>query len=895
MFKFEYVAYGLLAITALFVIVNLIKGLIRGLKKTIGSLVAIVLSALIAAIVTAFVCTPNSSLMLMIIDFINNNLDMTELGALFAVEEIGEVMLYYVTMIIAPFFFMAVYAVLSIIIAIVVSIVTKFIPPLGKQRGVAHRLGGLGVGVACGIVASLIMLMPVVGALDLAVSAGEVLMNDSETAEAAENGDFDIAGLVSEAKENAVFNVYRASSGWMFNSLASASFEGERVYLKNDVVTIVGFVPAFSGLEGEGLELGEEQIDALNGVIDGLDGSALLKYTVSGIVSEMAERWNAGESFMGIEKISMGELLDPMMDSMISVFATSTRETISEDLRTVTAVLGVLVDHDMMSGLDDYDKMLQKFGKEGVIGELIVTVNRNERMSVISDEITKISVRALATTLKVPEDADELYDGIIEELVVVLNDSRYSEQNRVDVVAASVVTTFENNGMEITDEQAHLVAESLVLDLGNVADLNGNDVEAFFLVYSASVPNADAAVTSNGSVFSNLSSGNSITINSDGTISIGGRVIDPKIYSKDTYALSAAFGLGSSGKDIGDAAYLYSADKTAEVSSMVTMEGILAHMRKYSECQDPEAEAQKISEMFAAAAELFADGAFDNKSHDELITDMGKLLDKMRVTEIFGAEARSDIMKAIMQSETVKDEMGLTVKEASTFSDKLNNLVSDEYTYADATNTVSNTITMIDSVKDDNITKEERRENTQKLIEDLDPSKADMLSSMVTPSSMVKYGSSEEKANTVANSVSDLFNNMANFNAEEGSDAYKHEADAVNTVLDLAMKGADDGDERRLFGTDGAGKLDTNADDFVHLIVNSEVVSSTILSTASTGEQNPYGIYPSDEDREELSTAMEAYYAENSQGKTDEEIADLQARLNALAIVTDMPVLFPAQ
>ena len=146
--------------------------------------------------------------------------------------------------------------------------------------------------------------------------------------------------------------------------------------------------------------------------------------------------------------------------------------------------------------------------------------------------------------------------------------------------------------MEITDEQAHLVAESLVLDLGNVADLNGNDVEAFFLVYSASAPNTDAAVASNGSVFSNLSSGNSITINSDGTISIGGRVIDPKIYSKDTYASSAAFGLGASGKDIGDAAYLYSADKTAEVSSMVTMEGILAHMIKYSECQDPEAEAQ---------------------------------------------------------------------------------------------------------------------------------------------------------------------------------------------------------------------------------------------------------------------------------------------------------------
>ena len=211
MFKFEYVAYGLLAITALFVIVNLLKGLIRGLKKTIGSLVAIVLSAIIAAIITAFVCTPTSTLMMTLIDFINANVDMGEFGALFSVEEIGEVALYYITMIIAPFFFMAVYAVLSVIMAIVVSIVIKFIPPLGKQRGVAHRLGGLGVGVACGIVASLIIMMPIVGALDLAVSAGEVLLEEQEAEEAQEQpealGDIDLAELVKDAKENKVFGV----------------------------------------------------------------------------------------------------------------------------------------------------------------------------------------------------------------------------------------------------------------------------------------------------------------------------------------------------------------------------------------------------------------------------------------------------------------------------------------------------------------------------------------------------------------------------------------------------------------------------------------------------------------------------------------------------------------
>ena len=886
MFKFEYIAYGILVITALLVVFNLLKGLIRGFKKTVGSLVAIVLSAIIATVVTVVVCEPSSAFMVMLIEYIKSYLD---LGELFGITEISEALSHYVSMIIAPIFFLAAYSVISILVSIIVAIVIRFIPPKETRKGVAYRLGGLGMGVVCGLLVSLIMLMPIVGFIDIAATAGETLLADNN-GEPVELGGLDIVPIVNDASSSGVLKFYCSTTGWMFDILASSNFEGETVYLRNDISTVLSVVPQITGMANGMSSFGRETLDAIDSLIDALDSSALLKHTVSGVLSEMAGKWTAGESFMGISKITAGELLDPMVGSIIEVFATTTKDTVSADLKTVTGVFGVLVDHDMLSKMDNYEHILSKLGKEGVIKELIIVTGETERMIGLSDEITRLSIRALAVTLDIPRDADALYGDIMKDIVVVINDSRYSGESRRNIVADSICSSLENHGLEIGQDQALVLADSMIADLGSISNIGGDVVEEFFLVYSASAPAHDAYYSGNGSGYSSLASANAISVNSDGTISIGDRVL--KTYNAANYGKSAAYKLGQSGEDIGDAEYLYSAKKTAERSSIVTLDVIISHVNSYGDCEDPDAEAQRISDMFATAADLFA-GGIDNKTYDELIADMGKLLDKMRDTDVFGDEAINDVMKAILQSETVKDEMGLTATEASTFSDKLTNLVNDEYTYADATNTVSTTIIMVNSVKDENITKEERRENTQKLIEDLNPDKADMLSSMVTPSSMLKYGAKEEKAQTVSNSVSDLFNNMANFNADPGSEEYQREADAVNAVLDLAMKGSDEGDDRRLFGSEGTGKLDTNADDFVSLIVNSEVVSATIISAASTGEENPYGICPTNQDREELSIAMEAYYAENSEGKTAEELADLQSRLNALAVVTDMPVMFP--
>ena len=150
---------------AVIVFFNVIKALIRGFKKTIGTLIAIVISAVVAAIITFVICKPDSSVVIMLMDLLKDILPEGEIASLFEVDGISGAATYYAVMLIAPIFFTVVYSVLSIIFAIIVAIIVRFIPPHEKPGAVLHRLGGMGVGLVCGLLVVVILMMPAVGML----------------------------------------------------------------------------------------------------------------------------------------------------------------------------------------------------------------------------------------------------------------------------------------------------------------------------------------------------------------------------------------------------------------------------------------------------------------------------------------------------------------------------------------------------------------------------------------------------------------------------------------------------------------------------------------------------------------------------------------------------------
>jgi hypothetical protein len=895
-----YVGLGLLAITVIVIACNLLKGLFKGLKKTVGSLVVIITSALLAGIVTSIVCTPKSSLIVAIIETVKGSI--AGIQDIFAIEELSETLSHYLSMLIAPFFFVIVYAFISILVSIAVSISLKFIHIKQPPKSV-DRLGGMGVGLVCGIAVSLIVLMPVAGLLDIVANVGEEMLaveqSESSYASTAEETNADavmeeISGAIVAVSENKIIGAHRVGSGWLFNLLASTDFEGERVYLKDDITVMLNITNDVMSIVQNFQSFGEEQVDSINSAIDELDSSPLLKHTLSGALSNVAGKWSRGEEFLGMAKFDCGELFNPMVDTLLGVLSTTTKNTLSSDLYTMSDMVGVLAKHGIFSGEGDFESILNKLAKSGVVSELIITANHNPRMSVLSDQITLFGIRSLTTTLGIPDSVDDRHNMIMSDIANALLESGHlSAKEREQFVSQRIFDAFEKYGVEADEVAAAEIAAGLIYDFASNSEVDGSDVREFFLLYSAASRN-NVMYSESGAEIDLLSDDdqNELRINSNQTISIGDVVLEN--YNYYNYSSSAAYKMGEENVDIGDAATLHSAK--AMKSSVVTLDEILEDVRKYNDCEDPDGEARKLSDMFSNAVDMFVGDGMNDLTHNQIIERIGVLLDKMVDSELFGSSSVQRLLRAILQSEKIRDELHLSLRDVNLFADKVNNAVNNS-SYAHVTGTVSDTIDMMVSITDNSLTDDEKKEKTQKLLSNMNQDSAEMLSAMVSPSLMMSYGTPESRAEKASDSISLLFDNMASFSTGVGVNAsdeeYEKEARAVNRVLELAMEGSEsDGDDRSLFTRgDQEGKMNITVDEFVELMAGSVVVSQSVTETVyvQNNGESPYGVTTGDEEKAELTAAILKYYDEN---KTAENDTELQKTLNAIAIIIDTDVPF---
>lgn len=855
-------ALAILAVTLLIVIINVLKATIRGLKKSIGTLVAIILSAVIAAILTLVLCRPESAMMLALRPYVTEML--VGMGEVFAIEALQDALIYYAVMLVAPFFFMISYILVNFIVAIAIAIAVRFILPNKKPGKVLNRLGGAGIGLVCGILVSVILLTPVIGTVSTFVSVADELV--------AEDSEDDFALLVKEASENTVINVYNnMGCGLLYNAFASVSVNGERVYLKDDLAVIMSIVGTMGTLTGDSEGFGEEQIDGLNKMIDDLDRSALIKDVVAEVFSAAAEKWSVGESFMGIQMVSAGELLDPILNEMLAVIATTDHTTVTADLRTMANVLGVVVEADLMSDGDDTD-MLKKLSGGKVVSKLILAINENERMAHLSDQITKISVRALASTIGIPANAAERYDMLMGDIAESLNSSRGMELSaRIEKVTPELTDALDTYGVHMTKDATALIVEGLINDFednGNVAD---EDIEEFFLVYHAAA-GEDSSASVGGATIELLAAGKGYRT-SGGKAYVGDREL--KNYTPEDIESSKAYGYGAEKVDICDASSLYSADSMK--SSRVTMDDIYEFLGTYSECEDVEAEAAKMDEIVSEVVSVFGDYDFDNADTSVVMKNMGSLLDKMSGSGIFGKDAVDNLLKGILQSDKVSSSLNLTTSEVTEFADDMNAIAAKEdQSYASVTTTVSQTITMIQDVNSEK-TREEKKENTVQLLTNMNDDTSKMLKKVITTSLLSNHGVKETKTSGVSNMVGCLLGNMAAYDGDN-KDA---EAEAVNTVIDFAVNEKHDDADSLFNDEEGEGSLGVTADEFVELIADSVVVSSTVKETvyADGYEENPI-VTKSLSNREEakMIEAMENYKADKG---GDANTIDT---LNALAI-----------
>ncbi len=865
-------------------------GVVNGFKRGLASVIAVVIAAIVAALLTFALCSPSSALMKMGLDFAVDGINSLNVDILqyIAVEKLGNALIYYAAMIVAPFFFVIVFAVLALLLSVFLMLGFSFIPILKRKKknvgsALLYHLGGAAVGLLCGIIVSVSCVFPIVGVASIAENT--VSKVPDEVIEKFGLSDTLNALPIDIKSEHKVMQYFDyVGFGMLYDAFASATLEDEKVYLREEIDVVADIAVEVLSLDFEAKKINEGHVEAVRGVVENLDRSALIRDTLAGVASEVVKE----DGPITPETLGLDEVLQPVVAEIFTVISTTDKNTLTADLTTLVDVVDIMVERDILN-TSNYKYMLEQLG-DGVITELLVVVTENERMRSVADEITVLSIRVLAKELGVPADSEERYELVMNEVAYVLNESRgMAEDERRAKVIADLGLVFDNYGIKIEGEALENVADGLVADLGAKEEVNATDVQEFFIVYGMA-KDESGTEASKGSGMTVLTENDSnVVIGEDGTITVGGVVLEN--YTAESYRNSAAYTMGHNGVEIGDASSLTSADDM--ISSFLTASRVVGDLGHYSDCEDVAAECEKVGALFSEMINVLSEISLSEFDAAEMIGGMGHVLDLMTYSEIFGSDSASDIITMVLQSDTVMDSLGLKRSDMTDFANKINSYAEGrEHGYEEATKTIASTVNTITKATDKYATSAEKTTATAELINNINKDNAEMISSMITGDMIGNFGSVAENTETVSDSLKSLIDNMANYkegNPDEAS--VNKEAEAVTTILSLAIIGSGEGsmfDKKDEAGEVlEQGAVGSDPDSFITTVVESEVVMGTVTDTVKNNESNPFGVtYDTEEEKQEVASALENYYAENATGDDEE----LKSKLQDLAIVMDVEI-----
>ena len=931
------------AIMVIIVAANVLIGVLAGFKKSIACLLAVIVSAVAAAGLTFLLCSPSLGIMPVIMDYVVEGVAQlnAQIGNIISVDFLFNILTGYFSMIIAPIVFMLSFIIFAIVLTIIFTVVSRFIPVLAappkakkekkckakkskkgitnetleasapqandaqadnkakpqKEKKVAycpkalHRLGGLGVGVVTGILVAIIATFPLVGLGDMACNAVVTVVDGIMTVMDIDSSVIDqyLPADVDLENPPKTMEVYEyTGSLYLFDLFASTEIDGDKVVLRQEVGVVLDIASGALDIAELGGKVGEEHVAILREMVNDLDNSPSLKYGLTATLSALIE---SGE--LDVEgMLGSNDILAPVVEEIVVIAASADKNTITGDLTTLVNVADILVKYDVLNE-SDYKKMLEKFG-EGAVSELLVEVNKNERMRPVADEINLLSIRALAAAIGVPETTDERYELLMNELAYVIKVSYGKEDSeRVAAIMPELKNVFEKYGMNVDGLALQHIAEGFVKDLGHLKNVDGPDVEEFFAVYAHAAKEDIGESAMVGPILGNLSAetvADGIVVNEDGTISINGKILNN--YNANNYRGSAAYQMGHDHVDIGLAETLDSAEHMK--STLLTVEEVISSLGQYNDCEDVYAESEKVGKIFTAMIEIISDCDFDDLDAALFISEVGHVLDLMKDSEIFGEASAKNILTMVLQSDTMSNALGLSRKDMTNFANKINSFAEGKDTgYEEATKVIGNTVSAISKATDKNASSSEKAQATADMINSLSKENADMVTSMITGDMAGNFGSNVENPDELTDSLKDLINNMADYkdgNPDEAS--VNKEAEAVTKILSLAIAGSGDGAMFDKKDENGEviekGVVASDVDSFISTVVESSVVMSTVANSCEGKENgaNPYGVaYDSEEEKADVAAALENYYVENRH-----EDADLESKLQNLAIVMDVEI-----
>ena len=338
------------------------------------------------------------------------------------------------------------------------------------------------------------------------------------------------------------------------------------------------------------------------------------------------------------------------------------------------------------------------------------------------------------------------------------------------------------------------------------------------------------------------------------------------------------------------AATFNGADEFAQNSVRITRDDLKMDITAVS---DKAKEADSVAKMFETVFTV-VDNLGGEASIGSIVESFGPVLDAASDCEMVGSGGAANILTAVLQSNTVRDNVGFTVTQATNIASSINeNSAKEGESYTTLMKSLGNTVTIIEkTTKED----EDATESINDLIKDMTPASAEVLKTLSTPETMKNYGVPDKSAAPVSEMLADLFGNMATAKEEGMSDEqYAKEAAAIKDLLNLAMSVGKSGD-KNIFGEDSATGI--SADEYIDRAKESTIIKKTVINAAyvnggDTAKTDPLntGDMLSESEKADFISALDSRWKDQLSESNDAAAnAEFQKLLSSIAIIVNVDI-----
>ncbi len=458
------------------------EALVRIVLTVVSAILAFVLTSAFTSMISDALLEPAKSVLV----------DTAAAELLEEIPSIKDVVLLVLNTVITPILFILIFVIVKFLILVIFArLLTKlcltiagaiskkdYVSEIYDKKRRKFSPTSAALGVVCGLMAYLMILIPIVETATVASSIGKSITTEGTVYE------------VSDALSNNVATyVVHPVGAPIWNKFARGTVNGEKIVIEKEVHFIAVFVNGLTEITSKDTNTVRHSAEIFRSMGPLCAEIKFIPRFTSELVNAASSHWLNGENFAGIPMPSLPtsgntQGNDNIIATFLECLDASTPETMKEDLVTILNVLAIIAENATLDEAGSIN-MASILENKAIISKFSVELLQSPRLAPAMNMFVKNHMEASDSYIELPDKESEEYSNLVNNLLTNYkqNVGDTVNENSLDNLSVAIGEALTENGVILEEHEHVAIASTFIAEFGDGEDLTAEEVSNFIEQY----------------------------------------------------------------------------------------------------------------------------------------------------------------------------------------------------------------------------------------------------------------------------------------------------------------------------------------------------------------------------------------------------------------------------